>query len=394
MKGHVRRRGNSWELRAYVGVDPTTGRPKYLTRTFRGGKREADEALARFVTEVSGGGHAAKDTTLSELIRRWLDLVREDLSPSTVCGYERIIRSYIEPDIGRVSLAKLRTDQLDRYSKLRDEGGQDGGPLSPPTVRQTHAVIRRALNQAMRWGWIASNPASLARPPRVRTRALNPPESDGVLRLIAEAEHADSDLACFLLLASCCSLLAATTGARRGELCALRWSDLDMKTGALTISRSIVETQGSTLIEKDTKTHSSRRIALDSGSIAALADQRERCQRRAKSCGTRLADSGHVFSVDPDAGRPWVPNEVTKQFIRIRRSVGLDSVRLHDLRHFTATRLLSEGVPVRTVSGRLGHANAATTLGVYAHFVEESDRDAADKIGSILTRRSEGRPRK
>jgi integrase len=80
-----------------------------------------------------------------------------------------------------------------------------------------------------------------------------------------------------------------------------------------------------------------------------------------------------------------VPNEVTKQFIRIRRAVGLNSVRLHDLRHFTATRLLSEGVPVRTVSGRLGHANAATTLGVYAHFVEESDRDAAEKIGVILT---------
>src|ERR1700722_8997018 len=253
MKGHVRRRGNSWELRAYVGVDPTTGRAKYLTRTFRGGKREADEALARFVTEVSGGGHAAKDTTLNELIRRWLDLVREDLSPSTVRGYERIIRCYIDPDIGRVSLAKLRTDQLDRfYSKLRDEGGKDGGPLSPATGRQNHAVIRRALNQAMRWGWIAANPASLARPPRVRTQALHPPEPEGVLRLIAEAERADPDLACFLLL-------AATTGARRGELCALRWSDLDKKTGALTIARSIVETQGSTLIEKDTKTHSSRR---------------------------------------------------------------------------------------------------------------------------------------
>ena len=78
------------------------------------------------------GGHAAKDTTLSELIRRWLDLVREDLSPSTVRGYERIIRCYIESDIGRVSLAKLETDQLDRfYSKLRDQGGRDGGPLSP-----------------------------------------------------------------------------------------------------------------------------------------------------------------------------------------------------------------------------------------------------------------------
>lgn len=388
MKGHVRRRGNSWELRAYVGADPTTGRAKYLTRTFRGGKREADEALARFVTEVSGGGHAAKDTTLSDLIRRWLDLVREELSPSTVRGYERIIRCYIEPDIGRVSLAKLRTDQLDRfYSKLRDEGGQNGGPLSPATVRQTHAVIRRALNQAMRWGWIAANPASLARPPRVRTQTLNPPEPAEVLRLIAEAERADPDLACFLLL-------AATTGARRGELCALRWSDLDKKTGALKIARSIVETQGSTLIEKDTKTHSSRRIALDSGSTAALTAQRSRCQRRAETCGVRLAESAHIFSVDPAGERPWVPNEVTKRFIRIRRSVGLDSVRLHDLRHFTATRLLSEGVPVRTVSGRLGHANAATTLGVYAHFVEESDRDAAEKIGSILTPNAEKRSRK
>lgn len=145
----------------------------------------------------------AKDTTLGELIRRWLDLVREDLSPSTIRGYERIVRCYIEPDIGRVLLAKLRTDQLDRfYSKLRDEGGLDGGPLSPATVRQTHAVIRRALNQAMRWGWISANPASLARPPRVRTRALHPPEADGVLHLIAEADLADPDLGCF-----CFSLL-------------------------------------------------------------------------------------------------------------------------------------------------------------------------------------------
>ena len=79
-----------------------------------------------------------------------------------------------------------------------------------------------------------------------------------------------------------------------------------------------------------------------------------------------------------------MPNEATKQFIRLRRAVGLDLIRLHDLRHFTATRLLSEGVPVRTVSGRLGHANASTTLNVYAHFVESSDRDAAATIGSIL----------
>ena len=284
------------------------------------------------------------------------------------------------PNSGRIDLTAC-------IQSCATKAGQDGGPLSPATIRQTHAVIRRALNQAMRWGWIATNPASLARPPRVRTQALQPPEPEEVLRLIAEAERSDPDFACFLLV-------AATTGARRGELCALRWSDLDTKTGALTISRSIVETQGSTLIEKDTKTHSSRRIAFDSGSIAALAHQRDRSQRGATSCGTKLVESAHVFSLDPDGRRPWVPNEVTKQFIRVRRSAGLDSVRLHDLRHFTATRLLSEGVPVRTVSGRLGHANAATTPGVYAHFVEESDRDAAERIGSILTPKPKNRSRK
>ncbi len=184
---------------------------------------------------------------------------------------------------------------------------------------KTHAVIRRALNQAMRWGWIAANPASLARPPRVRTQTLNPPEPAGVLRLIAEAERADPDLACFLLL-------AATTGARRGELCALRWSDLDKKTGALTISRSIVETQGSTLIEKDTKTHSSRRIALDSGSIAALTAQRSRCQRRAeilwsearRVCPRLLGGSRRRSSLGSERGDQTVHTEFGEPSVSIQ----------------------------------------------------------------------------
>jgi hypothetical protein len=111
--------------------------------------------------------------------------------------------------------------------------------------------------------------------------------------------------------------------------------------------------------------------------------QRERCRQHAKACGKSLSDTVYVFSNERDGSRPLVPNHVTKRIIRIRKAVGLDSVRLHDLRHFTTTRLLAEGVPVRTVSGRLVHSNAATTLGVYAHFIEESDRDAVAAIGSI-----------
>jgi integrase len=378
MKGHMRQRGTAWELRAYVGIDPLTKRHKYVTRTFRGGKRDAEEALAKLVTEVSGGGHSAQDTTVDDLIQRWFDLAKPDLSPTTVRGYEGVIRSYIKPRLGTVPIARLRPAQLDRfYADLRKGGGRDGRPLSSATVRQAHAVLRRSLQQAVRWGWLNSNPAALASPPRVRTPQLDLPDPKGVIRLIEGAREHDADFGCFLRL-------AATTGARRGELCALRWSDLNLDTGNVTIARAVVEAQGS-LIEKDTKTHGIRRIALDAETVADLRAHHERMVSRAAACDVSLPASAHVFSRDPDGRRPWSPNAVTKSFVTIRNQLGLDGVRLHDLRHFAATRLLAAGVPVRTVSGRLGHSNAATTLGVYAHFVEESDRDAAAKLGALVS---------
>ncbi|HLG66561.1 MAG TPA: tyrosine-type recombinase/integrase [Acidimicrobiales bacterium] len=378
MRGHLRKRGRAWELRAYAGIDPLTNRQKYVTRTFRGGKREAEEALARFVTEVSGGGHAAQDTTVGDLIRQWLDLAKPELSPTTARGYEWIITTYVTPTLGKVPLAKLRTAQLDRfYGQLREKGGQDGKALSAATVRQVHAIVRRALQQGVRWGWIATNPASLASPPRVRSRELAPPEPAEVVTLIQAAESADPDLGCFLHL-------AATTGARRGELCGLRWKDVDLDAGTLTISRSVVEAAHSVLVEKDTKTHASRRLALDPDTVDSLRRHRKRVDERVGACDAELSENAYVFSAEPDGTRPWAPNDVTKDFIRLRNRAGLTTVRLHDLRHFAATRLLAAGVPVRTVSGRLGHSNAAMTLDVYAHFVEESDREAAATLGALL----------
>lgn len=377
MRGHLRKRGTAWELRAYAGIDPLTGRQKYSTRTFRGAKRGAEEALARFVTEVAGGGHAAQDTTVGDLIHQWLDLAKSELSPTTARGYAWIVKTYIIPTMGKVPLAKLKTAQLDRfYAQLREKGGQDGKPLSPATVRQVHAILRRALQQGIRWGWITTNPAAQASPPRVWASHLTPPEPADVIVLIQRATDDDPDFGCFLHL-------AATTGARRGELCGLRWRDLDLEAGTMTISRNVVEGPDG-VVEKDTKTHAARRIALDAGTVSVLTAQHQRTQNRASACGVSLGNAAHVFSSDADGTRPWTPNEVTKTFIRLRKHANLGTVRLHDLRHFAATRLLAAGVSVRTVSGRLGHANAATTLGVYAHFVEESDREAAATLGALL----------
>lgn len=188
----------------------------------------------------------------------------------------------------------------------------------------------------MRWGWITTNPAALASPPRVRASQAAPPEPKDVVRLIEEATKGDADFGCFLHL-------AATTGARRGELCGLRWRDVDLSGGTVTISRNVVEGAGSAVIEKDTKTHASRRIALDPDTVTMLKAQRKRLTARAKGCGVTLSEDAHVFLPDPDGVRPLAPNDVTKALIRIRRKVGMDEVRLHDLRHFAATRLLAAG---------------------------------------------------
>jgi integrase len=177
--------------------------------------------------------------------------------------------------------------------------------------------------------------------------------------------------------------LAATCGARRGELCALRWQHIDWNASALTIGRAIVAVKGG-LIEKDTKTHAARRIALDPATLAVLAEQRDQANARASVAGVDLPTSAYVFSTEPDGSIPWTPTTVTKWFQATREALGIENVRLHDLRHFAATRLLAAGVPVRTVSGRLGHANAATTLTVYAHFLEASDQAAAEVMGALL----------
>jgi integrase len=298
MKGHLRKRGDAWELRVYVGTDPITNRQKYVTRTFRGGKREAEEALARLVTEVSGGGHAAQDTTVGDLIREWLDLAKPELSPTTARGYEWIVKTYITPTLDKVPLARLRAAQLDRlYAKLRDEGGQDGKPLSAATVRQVHAILRRALQQGVRWGWLATNPAMQATPPRIRRPEVAPPEPVDVLKLIETADTVDPDLAAFLRT-------SVTTGARRGELCALRWRDLDLDGRTVTIAHNLVEGSGGELVEKDTKTHAARRIALDVTTVEVLQSHRRRMDERARACGANVRDAAYVFTRSVDGPPP------------------------------------------------------------------------------------------
>jgi integrase len=201
------------------------------------------------------------------------------------------------------------------------------------------------------------------------------PTPEAVMRVLALAVERDPDFGCFLRM-------AVVTGARRGEVCALRWTDIDG--ASLRISRSVFGSREDDLREKGTKTHATRRVTLDEGTVATLEGQKARSKERAASCGVTLNRDAFLFTSEPDGSVPWRPGRVTLAFLRLCQEVGVEGVRLHDLRHFAATQMLAAGVPVRTVAGRLGHANAATTLNVYAHVLESSDEEAAGVLGALL----------
>jgi integrase len=225
-------------------------------------------------------------------------------------------------------------------------------------------------------GLLRFNPAINASPLRVPLQAVSPPSSEQVAVLFRPALETNPALATFVLL-------AASSGVRRGEIVALRRRDLNVAEGVLSIERGIVLADGK-LIEQGTKTHQGRRISLDSSTIVALQAHLAQMDERARFIGAQLTADSFIFSDAADASSPWLPDSTTRAFRALCSKAGIDEVRLHDLRHYVATRLLSAGVDVRTVAGRLGHRNASTTLNVYAHFVPQSDERAANLLGKIF----------
>jgi integrase len=374
-----------WRAKVYLGREG--GRTKrYLQRTIHGTKRQAEDVLNQLLVEAGKSSNAIVDGSFGDLVQKWLELASPALSPTTLHEYERLLDRLILPKFGDVKVRAIRAADLDVfYSSLARRGGRDGGALGAQSIRHDHALIRRLLNQAVKWNWITVNPATNASPPRVIPKAPQLPTAEAVMRVLNLADERDPDFGCFLRL-------AAVSGARRGELCALRWTDFDRT--SVRISRSLFGGREDQLQEKDTKTHAARRVSLDPDTTLALSAQRSRCKERAKACGTTFAKDAFVFSSEPDGSIPWRPGRVTLAFGRLCSDLGVSNVRLQDLRHFAATQLLAAGVPVRTVAGRLGHANAATTLNVYTHVLESADDEAANVLGDLLVEGGDSKTRR
>jgi len=378
VQGNLQQRGpSSWRIRVFVGRDEA-GKKRYLERTVRGTKREAQRVMARLVTEVDEGRHvAAASTRFGEVLDRWLEIKATVVEPTTLASYRWIANTYVAPALGSLPLDKIRALDLDRfYSRLRAGGSGTGGELSPRTVRLCHTVVSQTLDQARRWGLVARNVAADATVPRSRKGEIVPPSVDTLRHLLVTAVEVDAEFALYLRV-------LAATGCRRSEVLALRWTDVELATGELRIRRALAIVD-SKVIEKDTKTHQARRIAIDPATLAALETHRLQIEDRAEQLGIALADDALLFCSDDYRQKPWRPDVVTNRFIRLCRRAGVSGVRLHDLRHFVATNLGAAGTPIATISARLGHRDVATTLNVYSHSLPAADRAAAAALGDLL----------
>lgn len=361
-----------WRLRVFTGTDPVTGNARQATRTFRGTKKQADSALAELVRDLGKGMVTSDPSTLAQYLDRWLDHIASTKSPTTVRGYRGKIKR-IDERLGNVRLAKLTAQHLDRaYRGWLDEG------LHPTSVHHLHAVLSAALNQAAKWSVVPYAVTRSATPPPLRVGPKSVPSPEVVQRLIACAEGNGQPV-----LAAAIAV-AATTGARRGELLGIRWTDIDLDRGTLHIRRAVRHADGPGWVVGPTKTHAQRQIALDSFSVQVLRRHLDAALRRAGEACVAFEADGYVFTFDPAGATPMKPDSLGQAFSRLCAKERVTGVTLHTLRHFSASVMVASGRDVRTIAGRLGHADASTTLRVYAHMVEGRDRDAAELLGGLL----------
>src|SRR5262245_27592845 len=391
LRDGVIKRGSTWAYVVRV-PDPETGRsrPKWVggfaTETAAKAARDEARVAARRGEYVDRSA-----LTVREFLTEWVQAHAASMKPGTIAGYRADVERYLIPRIGGLRLQSLRPAMLSKlYRELAEHGGQDGKPLSASTVAHAHRTLRKALTDAMRVEQVlASNPAERAKLPRTRRGEPGTVWTPSQLAVFLERAATHRLFAFFRL--------AAFSGARRGELLALRWPAVDLDAAEVTLAGSTDVIDGER-VDDTTKTGRSRVVSLDAGTVAAMREHRRRQLEERMRAGPLWVESGYVFTTE--AGEPVFPDTVSILMRKLiidhndpaipgrgrghprtplpKPDAPLPEARLHDLRHVHATTLLLAGVPVHVVANRLGHADPSTTLRVYAHVIREQVAEAAD----------------
>jgi integrase len=296
------------------------------------------------------------------------------VKPSTAELYETIIDAYIAPHIGGTRLQDLKGAHLNRlYATLAESGRKNGKPLAAKSIRNVHTLLHRAFRDAIKWDLLARNPAEAADPPKLArptARFWTATELGAFLRATADDRL------------SALWYVIGTTGLRRGEALALRWSDLDLERGRASVSRTLGWVDKKPAFTTPKTDRSRRTVALPRETIAALRNLHKRQAAERLAAGALWADLDLVFSLED--GSPLPPGRVTKLFGRAVERAGLPALSPHGLRHSWATMALGEGVQTKIVSDALGHSSVSITADIYSHTTEPMTRDASERVAGAL----------
>jgi integrase len=375
VKNGIVQRGKKW---AYVLriPDPLTGKTKPVWVSGFDSEKSAKVARDKARVALSNRDYVAPTkTTVGDFLTTWIELHARHIRPTTLNGYRKIIKNYLIPGLGVIKLQDIRPTHIEAfYSDLLIKPGVSGKNLSPTTVVRCGALLKKAFKYAVEVeGLLSFNPVSRVAMPKTRPSTPTPwTMSELNVFLKACTEHR---LGFFFRL-------SAFTGARRGELLALRWSDFDGKT--ITISKSRTDINGAVIEQNTTKggNNGQRRVSLDTDTIELLKAHADRQADDIKKAGNYWEETGYIFV--QESGLPLYPTTVTSLFNKIAKGAGLRPIRLHDLRHIHATELLRLGEPLHVVAERLGHRDAMVTATIYAHVSNEQGETASSRFANAV----------
>lgn len=362
-------KGYSYVLRI---PDPITGKTK--PKWVGGFASEKSAKLARDKARVAIASRNYSEPskqTVGDFLNEWMVIHSTRIKPTTRYKYETVIRLHLLPHIGSLKLQDLRPMHVEKlYQELLTNPGINGRVLSPRSVLYVGTILKTALKYAVDVeGSLSNNPASKVKPPKATNKSFTPWTLGELNTFLNEAR---SHRLYFFFR------LSAFTGARRGELCALRWSDFDGK--AITISKSRTQLEGESLEQGSTKggRNGQRRVSLDPETIEQFNAHRKRQYVERLALGENWQETGYVFV--QENGLPLYPGTPSDLFKKILKKAGLRPTRLHDQRHLHATELLRLGEPLHVVADRLGHRDAMVTATIYAHVSSEQAETASTRF--------------
>lgn len=368
MRGHITKRGSGYSIVIDIGNDPQTGKRQQKRFSGYKTKKEAQSSLATIIHELEQGLFVLPtSTTLKEFFGYWLEQSKIKLSPTTVYSYEVIINNHIIPIMGNIKLTDLKPIIINEYYNNKLES------LSGRTVLHHHRMLRKALQDAVNWQIIRDNPCDSVEPPKAKKYRPDVYDKEDIKKLIiAISGHeleAHISLALFL-------------GLRRGELLALKWSDINYEHSTITIQRNLVIANSKLLLKEPKTEDSTRTIVLTPEILEILRKHKINQKEQKLKFGKYYTDSNFIFT--KENGENINPGSFSHTFADFLKKNNLRHIRLHDLRHTNATLMLMSNVPAKIASARLGHSNISTTLDIYSHVLKDMEKEVSDTISGII----------